>query len=496
MTRSEHRQKTGSAILWNFCRVLIQTSASFIVGIILARLLSPESFGLIAIALFFGAFSELLSTAGVAAAVVQRKQLSSTHIEGALMFSLCMGVVFMLIFWFASEYIAIFFAEPILENIIKTLSVGMFFSTATSVQRGLLIREMDFKQLTKLDTIGYLIGFALVSIVLVFLDYGVWSLVLGNLIWMILTAVLLFCYSTHANKYRWHTKEIGELLRFGIGISLNNFIFFLVSRTTPMLIGKSLGAAQLGLYNRSNQLSGMPLKKIAATFSSVLFSSYSSIQNEQDLLSQEYHRSLRAVSILSLPVLSVAIAAGDYVIVGLLGDKWAAAVPVFQLLCLGAIFSNILHIAGAVVQATGHVYLEVKRQVVSLVILVLGSSVALQYGLLAFVCAQIVSSLSLYFMMAHLAIKILNSNWKDYFYAQLPGVFMSILVSGTTVLTIMWIEHSLNIAAPTALLIIGISAGVSYVTFLASGIIPGTSLYRQKLYVILAEIRKKITNFF
>ncbi|MGK0437171.1 MAG: PST family polysaccharide transporter [Paracoccaceae bacterium] len=479
--------KTFAAILWNFSRVFTQTGVSFIVGIILARLLSPESFGIMAIALFFVGFSELLSSVGVGAAIIQRKNLTQRHLEAALMFSTLMAVLFFTLWWISSDYIAVFFDEPALVDIIKVLSIGMFVSTATSVHRAHVIREMNFKLLAKLDVFGFMIGYALISLTLVYLDYDVWGLVIGNLVWMCLTGLLLFYFSEVKCKPRWRSKETKELLAFGLGISLNSFIAFFVASTNTLVIGKFLGAGPLGLFSRANQISGMPLKKIAVTISSVLFSSYSSIQDQPELLKNEYHRALTAVAMISLPILVVAVISGEYVIVGLLGDKWVAAAPIFQLLCFGAMFSNILHIAGSLVQATGHVYLEAKRQMISLIILVAGSLYAIQYGLHAVIWVQISASICLYFTMGHLVIWILDSNWKEYFSAQAPGVLLAILVGAWNVMTIYCLDTYFDFPVALDLLIISISAGFSYVFWISTVPVKAFKRMREKGLKMLAS---------
>jgi teichuronic acid exporter len=446
-----HKQRTLTGVAWNFFKVLGQTFLGVGVNVVLARILPPSDFGTLALAMVFIGFAELVSSIGLGPAIVQRKVLTERHLQVATTLALIMGIVLVGFFMICADAVAAFFGEPKLAMAIRMLAASMFFSSIAAPSRGVLIRRMDFRRLAVVDIGAYAFGFATVSIALALYGFGFMSLVIGNISANVISAVALLFLAPPRLPLSLSRQESRDLLGFGAGYSLNSTINHLAANVDYLVVGKFLGMGSLGLYTRAYQLVTMPLTKIAATMSSALFPSYAEIQEDRALLSRAYFRAVNATALATFPILIVCAVASDAIIVGLYGAAWSGAADVFRILCLAGMLKAVFHLAGAVVQATGNVYAEVKCQLVYLCVLTVGCLVAVEGGIEAVGWAVVVGSTWLYLSMARLALNIVHSKWTEFFGAQRAGVVVGLVVAAIQYL-ILVIERTWFSLAPSVVL--------------------------------------------
>lgn len=434
-----HKQRTLRGVLWNFLRVFGQTLLSLSAGIVLARLLPPADFGLLAICMIFIGFAELVAAAGMGPAVVQRPALTDTHLRVATTLSLMTGAGLAGLLLAAAPVISGFFGDSRVADILPVLAIGLFASAASAVSRGLLVRRMDFRRLFVIDIGAYVVGYAGVAITLALLDFGVWSLVAGTVVSILLQSAAALWAAPPRFPLSLSGRETRELLGFGGGVSLNNTVNYLAANVDYLVIGKFLDATLLGLYTRAFQLVTMPLSKIAATLSGALFPSYAEIQHDRQKLGRAYLKAVNATSLLTFPILAGFAVAAELVIVGLYGENWRAAAPVFRILALAGVFKVVFHLAGAVAQATGNIHAEVRRQAVYLAILSVGCLLAVRHGIEAVGWVVVLGSLWLYLSMGQLACRIVGCRWRDFLGAQLPGVALAVLIGAWQGL-LLWLD--------------------------------------------------------
>lgn len=462
-----HKRRTLRAVAWNFLRVFGQTLLSLGAGIILARLLPPADFGVLAIAMVFIGFAELIASAGMGPAVVQQKNLTEVHLRVATTLALICGGVLAGGLFLAAPLIGRFFGDPRLTAILPFLSIGLACVAIASVSRGLLIRRMDFRRLFVIDVGAYLIGYAGVAIGLALLGFGVWSLVLGSVVSLVLQSAALLWAAPPRLPPSLSRPELKDLLGFGAGISLNNMINYLAANVDYLVIGRFLNPTLLGFYTRAYQLVTMPLAKIAATLSGALFPSYAEIRDDRPKLGRAYLKAVNATALLTFPILAGFAVAAETVIVGLYGENWRPAAAVFRVLALAGVFKAIFHLAGAVAQATGNVHAEVRRQAAYLAVLTVGCLLGVRYGIEAVGWAVVVGSLSLYLSTAQLACRIVGCSWRDFFAAQLPGVALSVPVAASQALVLWGDANYLHLpAAATLAVLVLVSAAVAVTALL------------------------------
>lgn len=453
------KQRTLRGVVWNFFRVFGQTVFGFVAGIVLARLLPPEDFGLLALATVFIGVADLISSVGMGPAIVQRATLSEQHVRVATTLSLISGTLLTAIFWWLAVPISLFFNEPRVADIIPVLAVGLGISATMAAGRGLLIRKMDFQRLFVIDLGAYLVGYAGISIVMAVLGYGVWSLVAGTVASLVLQSVAIAWVAPPRFPLSLSRREALELLGFGSEISVNNIVNYFARNVDSVVIGKYHDATPLGFYSRAFNLAAMPVSRIASSVSGALFPSYAELQNDRRRLSRAYLKAVNATALLTFPILIGFVISAEPVIVGLYGEAWRPAIVVFQILAFSGLFKTIFHLAGAVAQATNHVRAEIGRQLVYLLILTVGSLALVERGIEAVASVVVVASLWMYLSMAHLVRRIVGFSWRDFFAAQIPGVLLSLVVALAEWLVLQLDRACLSLPAPlTLLLVILVSA--------------------------------------
>ncbi len=449
-----HKQRTLRGINWNFLRVFSQTSLGLVVGVILARLLPPSDFGLLAVAMVFISFAELVSDLGMGSSIIRLKEIEEAHIRIATTFSLVMGSLLVVLIWSIAETAADFFGRPQVADMLRVLSVGLWFTSLSAVSRGLLLRRLDFKYLVRVDISAYLLGYAGVAVSLALAGFGVWSLVLGSTASALVTACALFYLSPPKLAFRLPRREAKDLLGFGSGMSLIVSINFLSNNVDSLIIGRFLNPALLGLYTRAMQLCTLPLNRIAATLSAVMFPSFAEIRDERERLKEAYLKVVNLVALISFPLLAGLAMGAKFVILGLYGENWQGATSVLRILSLAGMIKVVTNMAAPVVQATGHPYAEVRRQILSLLVMTVGCLGLVRYGIEGAGWAVVISSLVFYLSMAQLAGRILRSSWQEFVGAQLPGLAVAAAVVLGQILVMAVLSRTMAPLPATIMLVI------------------------------------------
>ena len=417
-----------------------------------------------ALAYVFMAFSELVTSVGMSSAVVQHPNLTERHKNVAQTIALVIAFIFLGGIWGGAEAIGQLLGSERLIEVLPYMAAIIWLGTVSSVSRGLLMRDMNFKQLMIIDFTSHVFAYALVSLSLAFLGYGIWSLVLGTLAGSLVTSVWLIIAAPIRYRPRLSKTEVTELGTFSTGMALNNLIGFMSAKSCDVMIGKYMGDFSLGLYSKASTTANLPFMKIALTISSVMFSAYSSIQNDRELLKTQFLKAIRLVSATSIPVLLGLAVSANYVILGLFGEQWGGAVSLFQIACIGGVFNNVLHLGGAVIQSTNNVYKEVKLQAFTLVVLIFGLWFAAENRASLEDMAWIVAAcaLLLYVLIAQLVFTIIDCGWGEYLKAQIPGLVISTPVVVIGYLFNGYLQQVSYISNELGLLLMAIESAIVY----------------------------------
>jgi O-antigen/teichoic acid export membrane protein len=334
------------------------------------------------------------------------------------------------------------------------------------VYRGYLQKRKDFKTQMRIDVCGYVFGYALVSLSLIFAGYGSWSLVIGVIVSNLLVSLQLFMAVPFRFGIGTNLSQIFKTLKQSAAINLTQLIGFVDLSVTRVIIAKLLGPGMLALFNMALYKASLPLGKIAVTLSTVMFSVYCRNSDDSVALRREYLKTVQLVSVSAIPVLCAMWIAGDFLIVGLFGDSWLAAVPAFKILCIAMLFNCILNLAGSMFQATNNVYKELRMQAlfavsrVSCLLWFIGDSLE------TVAIIMLVHAVLMYFVVAWMINRIIDLHWGEYLRAQSAAVFLVVpLMVGIYLLTNLLIVPA-GFSHELALFLIIVASAIIYLTCL------------------------------
>lgn len=419
--------KTISGLNWSFLSNNLGAVINVIVGVALARLLVPQDFGLLGMTNIFIGFALLFMTLGMGPSIQQIKNLTEEHIRVATTINIISSIILFLIFWFLAPLMAEFYKEERIIPILRALSPLFIIQGLATVSYAQIRREIDFKYILKIDLVSSIL-YGILTSTLAFLGFGVWSLVYGRIASTIIGSFLTVLKFPLNLKLLIQKKEFRELAGFGSGFSLSEIILYASYNIDYLIIGKFLNPYKLGLYTRAFNLMTESINKMTGGIYSVLFPAFAAVQDSPEKLRRAYFRTIKTVTFIVCPVLASMIVTAEFIIKGLFGAKWAGAITSFQILAAAGILRATLSQSGAIAQATGKIFIEATQQFIYL--LILGGCVlyAVSYGIEGVALAVVFANLWLFGAQSWLALKIIDSNWNEFFNSMIPGLVNLILM--------------------------------------------------------------------
>jgi O-antigen/teichoic acid export membrane protein len=308
-----------SAFTWRFVSESLKFVLQLTVMVILARLVRVDQFGLLALAMVVTNLVIRISEIGIYYAVVQRKDLTDKHIRVAFTLSALFGLFFMAVVYMTAPLAATVLRNDEVAPILRLMSVIFLFMNLGSTAMGLLQKKLDYRKLLVAELLSYGIGYALVSVTLALLGYGVWALAWAAVIQFLLRSALLILLSPHPKRPSLAREEARQLLAFGVGSSLSTLANYAAINGDYFVVGRWLGSTALGLYSRAYQLMTLPMMQFTSVIASVLFPVYSMIQDEDARLKRAYLNSVSLSAIIVTPTLATLGVTAPEIMSGIFG---------------------------------------------------------------------------------------------------------------------------------------------------------------------------------
>ena len=427
-------QRTLGGIKWSYFSAAAQALVSLLILAILSRLLTPNDFGLLAIAMIFVVLTDTVGKLGIGPAIVQRLDLTDRHIQVGYTLSVALGLILAAALWLLAPLIGEFFSEPIVSSILKALSIVFIITGIGVVSDHLLRRNLRFKQLMVANILSQSLGYGVVTIVMALLGFGVWALVWGTIMRYAILTVAVLAYWPPTFGLCLAKREASDLLRFGTGISFISFFNIIAQQGAPFIIGRWLGAASLGYFTRASRLVSAPVG-LGLVLLNVLFPAMAERQERIDRLSAVYLHGIEVLSLLALPASIMMMVSAPEIVAIVLGGQWEAAVPILQILALASAFQTCNTLNVPSIRAVGAVYREGWRQAVYALIIVGGAWIGSRWGVrgvaAAIVCARVVVHL----LMTQLTLSLLRLRWRRLLRCYLPALWCSVWVTPVLWLT-------------------------------------------------------------
>ena len=349
--------------------------------IVLARLMPPSEFGLVAAATVVISLAADFSQMGVHRALIQRLQLDRSHIATAFAISLLTGLAAAALLYLLAPMLAGVLGIAETQPLIEVLALTLALTGIAEVSASMLQRERRFKVLGFIDLGSYFFGFACIALPLAVFGYGAWALVYGQMAQIGARLVLLFAVQSPvvALVPRW--QESKDLLVPGAGFSAGQVGNFLATQADYFVVGRFLGAEALGLYSRAYQLFMLPAQMFGKVAATVLFPTFSAIQDQPERIARAYLSAIGVAALATLPVSAVLIILAPETIRFLLGPNWEGMIAPFQVLVVMLVFRTSYKLSDAVVLASGSMYRRAVTQYIYAAAVVAGALIGLRFGL-------------------------------------------------------------------------------------------------------------------
>lgn len=328
---------TKSGLAWNTSLKIVSQLIRFVVGVIIARILDPVDFGIMAIGHMVIHYTNSISDFGLINALVQKHDLKQIHINSVFTLNLAVSIILMLVIAVCSNFIGNFFNSPESGQVLLYMSLLFVIRTYRDIYMALLRRQVFFKIVATVVLIES-ICMSAIALILTMIGMRYWSLVWATILSTLIGAVILFTLSKEKPKIQYDHEAMKKIYSFGIWNFLRAQLFFINQFITQLIVGKLFGPVALGYFEKSHQLASTPRESIAAQINAVMFSSFSRLQNDTEKLKSWFLKVITIETILVVPLLSGIIAVSDHFIIVLLGEKWIPSIAPLQILSVGIIF--------------------------------------------------------------------------------------------------------------------------------------------------------------
>lgn len=346
------KRKTVRGVAWSFIDNIANSGVTFLIGLILARLLTPAEYGVMAMIAIFIAVSNSIVDSGFSNALIRKGHIERIDYNTVFFFNIIISLVIYIALYLASPSISNFFKEPILVKVMRIMGFVLIINALSIIPRTIFIRNVNFKTQTKVSLISS-IGSGFVGIGMALAGMGVWSLVGQQLSRQLLNTLFLWIFCKWYPNFEFSIKSFNELFGFGFKLLLSGLINTIYKNVYYIIIGRFYTSSILGQYTRAEQFNTIFSSNLTTVVQRVSYPVLSSIQDESERLREAYRKVIKTTMLISFTCMLGLAAVAKSLILILIGVKWLPAVHFLQIICfagmlypLHALNLNILQVKG------------------------------------------------------------------------------------------------------------------------------------------------------
>ncbi|SMC38367.1 lipopolysaccharide biosynthesis protein [Cellulophaga tyrosinoxydans] len=452
-----------SGVYWSTMQLFGTQAIGFGVSLILARLLLPAEFGLIAMLGIFIGLATTLINSGLTQSLIRSENLDDEDYTTVFYFNLAGSIIIYFVIYFAAPLIASFYNQDLLTSIVRVYCITFIINAFSAIQITRLTKIMDFKTQMKVTIPSLIIG-SVVGIAMAYNGYGVWSLVWSGIVQAAAATIQLWYWAKWRPLWIFNMKKFKQHFNYGVKLMFSGILDIIFTHAYAIIIGKFFLPAQVGFYTRAETLQMLPVGGISSIITKVSFPLFSAIQNDDIRLKNIYKRIMQMVIFLVAPTLILMAVLGEPLFRFLFTEKWLPAVPYFQILCFNGILYPIHSYNLQILNVKGRSDLFLKLEVIKKILVVLVILISLQYGIYGLLYGSVISSIFAFFINTHYSGKFLNySAWQ-----QIKDLLPIIILAVFTGVVVYYIDHllQLNFLNDFSRLSLGTLSGV--ITFVST----------------------------
>lgn len=478
MNNQVNKSRVITSLLWKFMERGGTQGIQFIVQIVLARLLVPKDYGIIALISIFIVIANVFVQSGFNTALIQKKDADEVDFSSVFYLSLFVAGLLYLILFFTAPLVADFYNIHQITLVLRVLSITLFFGAFNSIQNALVSRNMQFKMLFY-SSLGAILVSGAVGIVLAYMGLGVWALVVQQLTNQFMITVIMWFTVRWRPKLIFSFERVKGLFSYGWKLLASSLIDNLYMNLQSLIIGKIYNPSMLGFYNRGDQFPKVIVSNINGSIQSVMLPALASEQDNRKRIKDMVRRSIVTSSFVLFPMMCGLAVTAEPLVKILLTNKWLPCVPFLQIFCasyaLWPIHTANLQAINALGRSDIFLKLEVIKKIIGLTILV----ISIHFGIYAIAIGTLVSGIISTFINAYPNLKLFNYSYKEQLKDIMPSLLLS-LIMGTIIYNLKWLHM-----VPLVTLIIQIFLGIIIYIMLAK-------VFKLECYTYLLKTFKDI----
>ncbi|MEE1503941.1 MAG: lipopolysaccharide biosynthesis protein [Acutalibacteraceae bacterium] len=483
------KAKTISGVIWKFGERVSAQLVNFIVSIILARLLLPEDYGLIALVTVFITICNKIVVSGFATSLVQKKDADNLDFSTVFYFSVCVAAILYAVLFATAPFIADFYSKEsdpqLFIQVIRVMGLNLFIIAVNSVQQAYVSRTMQFRKFF-FSTIAGTVVSAIAGIALAYAGKGVWALVAQNMILALVNGIVLWFMVKWRPQLKFSFKRLKALYSYGWKIFVASMIKILYTDLRSLVIGRVYTAADLAFYNKAQSFPQLIDTNVEGTIDSVLFSAISKKQNSVDEMRAMLRRAIKTTSFILMPLLAGLSAVAKPFIIILLTDKWAESIPLMQILAFSFIFAPVELENLQAIKALGRSDVALKVEIIKKVLGIIILIISIPFGVTAIAIGMVISTTLSAIINAIPNKKLLGYTFK----MQLADILPSLLLS----LVMFAAVYSISLLDLNIFLMLTLQVGVGAIIYISLSAIFKVESFRYIISIIKNFLRRGNKN--
>lgn len=450
-------KKTTLGILWNFAEQLLTRCIGIFVSLLLARLLVPEDFGLVAMMTVFIAVARSIMDSGFKEALIQKYNASKVDFNTAFYTNLVLGGLAYLLLFTTAPFIASFYEETKLIYLIRVAGIVVLISSFHVVQSVILNRALNFKAQLKATVPANVIS-GVLAVILAYIGWGVWALIAQMLIAEFLITTFLWSMKLWRPTLTFSYQSLNEMFSFGSKLFIANLLNTVFSNIFVVVIAKVFSATVAGHYFFAENIKNLVLNQLVSSISTVAYPAMATMQHDNASLKAGYRKIIQVTTFLLFPVMALTAALAEPLFKVLLSNQWLPAVPYLQLMCIAGLLYPLHVINLDILRVKGRsdllLYLEIFKKVIIVLILF----ISVRYGVIGILIGQIISSGLAYLPNSYFSDKLIDYSTREQIGDFLPSLIFSVAIVG-----VIHVSMSMfTLSASAELIVFGIAATILY----------------------------------
>lgn len=443
------KKKTVKGVAWTSLDQVLNMGLGFVIGVILARLLSPSDYGLLAMIGVFNAIAFAFLDSGFGSALVRKPNLTEDDTTTAFYFNLVAGVVLFGILWLIAPWVSVFYDKPILTPLVRVEGSLLIVSAFKIVQNTQLSRALNFKAKMIIRVVASICG-GITGIIGAYSGLGVWALVAMHIADSLISLVLLWMLSPWRPRGKWSKASFRYLWGYGSKLLASGLLNTIYGNIYPIIIGKFYSAADLGQYTRAKGYAAIPSHSLTGVIQQVTFPVLSQIQDDDARLGNNYRRMLRFMVFIVFPVMIGMAALAHPLVIALVTEKWEQCVPYLQVICFASMWYPVHAINLNLLQVKGRSDLFLRLEIIKKALVTVVIFVCVPFGIMGICCGAVFTSLACLAINTYYTGKLINVGFLRQMMDMTPTLLASLAMGAAVYFAVMpfgnnWVKLAIGI---------------------------------------------------